>query len=88
MCSGQRNTGPASDCTHSDGQLLEQVRQSCQGEMSCSVPVGGHLANLRNLVILKPSKFLFSESSSDNLLDNNWLLVDSYLYLVLDVTLM
>ena len=46
VCSGQRNTGPAEDCYFSDQGVVDQVRGPCQGQMSCSVPVGGHMADL------------------------------------------
>ena len=51
VCSGQRNTGPATECISTDVAVLDHVKGFCQGSMSCAVPVGGHLADLRNAII-------------------------------------
>lgn len=46
VCTGQKNTGPSSDCFVENGEILEQVRAECQGQMECSLPVGGYLTDL------------------------------------------
>ena len=44
MCTGERDPGPAADCT--DPDVVQKVRAECHGSHSCVLTVAGSLADL------------------------------------------